>query len=350
MSILKDRIKLNITFILSIIALIILMLVAMVLGAVEIDLKEVINIIFSKIPFVNKWFSVNSVSKGVVLILLKLRMPRVVLAAIIGAGLSVVGAVFQGIFKNPMADSFVLGVSSGSALGATIAIVLGSQLLISSLFVPVFAFIGALVVIMIISIIVRLGRAHNMSALLLVGIAVNSFSTACVSIFMFMNHNEINKIVLWSMGSLSGASWQQVILCLPFVLIGSIVFLIFRRELNAFLLGDEHAQSLGISVKFVRKILIITSALIIGIIVSMSGIIGFIGLIIPHIIRLIVGCNHRVLLPFSIVYGAAFLVFCDTVARLIVLPSEMPVGSITAVFGAPFFVFLLVKNRMEWSN
>lgn len=345
MDTLEGRLKLNIAFIVSVVALILLILVAIMLGAADIDLKEVVNTVFFKIPFVNEWFSRDIVSKGAALILWKLRIPRVVLAVIIGAGLSVIGAVFQGVFKNPMADPFVLGVSSGGALGATIAIILGGQLIISSLFVPVFAFIGALITIAIIFIVTRLSRTQDMSTLLLAGVAMNFFSTACISILMFMNHDEINKIVLWNMGSLAGASWQQVVLCFSFVLIGIIVFFIFRREFNAFLLGDEHAQSFGIPVKFVQKISIIVSALIISVIVSISGIIGFVGLIIPHIIRLIMGSNYKVLLPFSIVYGAAFLVFCDTVARLIVLPSEMPVGSITAVFGAPFFVFLLVKNR-----
>ena len=345
MGTLEGRLKLNIAFVVSVIALIFLMIIAIMLGAADVGFKEVVDTLFSKIPFINEWFTGESVSKGAGLILWKLRIPRVILAANIGAGLSVVGAVFQGVFKNPMADPFVLGVSSGGALGATIAIVLGSQLIISTFFVPVFAFVGALITIVIIFIITRLCRTQDMFTLLLAGVAMNFFSTACVSIIMFMNHDEINKIVLWNMGSLAGASWQQVLLCLPFVLVGILVFLIFRRELNAFLLGDEHAQSFGIPVKLVRKILIIVSALIIGVIVSISGIIGFVGLIIPHITRLIVGSNYKVLLPFSIVYGAAFLVLCDTVARLMVLPSEMPVGSITAVFGAPFFIFLLIKNR-----
>ena len=345
MGTLEGRVKLNIALIVSVIALILLMLIAIMLGAANVGLKEVVDTLFSKTPVLNQWFTGESVSKGAALILWKLRIPRVMLAAIVGAGLSVVGAVFQGLFKNPMADPFVLGVSSGGALGATIAIVLGSQFILSSFFVPVFAFVGALITMAIIFFITHLSRTQDMSTLLLAGVAMNFFSAACVSIIMFMNHDEINKIVLWNMGSLAGASWQQVLLCLPFVLVGIIVFLIFRRELNAFLLGNEHAQSFGIPVRFVRKILIVVSALIIGIIVSISGIIGFVGLIIPHITRLIVGSNYKVLLPFSIVYGAGFLVFCDTVARLMVLPSEMPVGSITALFGAPFFIFLLVKNR-----
>ena len=347
MNTLKDKLKLNIVFIISVFFLILLMSIAIMLGAANIDLRKAIDIIFSKIPFINGCFSGDSISKGEVLILWKLRIPRVIIAAIIGAGLSSVGAVFQGVFKNPMADPFVLGVSSGGALGATIAIILESQLIVSSLFIPIFAFAGALITIVIIFIITHLSKMQDIYTLLLAGVAINSFSAACISMLIFMNYDEINKIILWNMGTLAGASWQQIALCLPFVLIGIIIFLIFRRELNAFLLGDEHAQSFGISVKLLQKILIIISALIIGVIVSMFGIIGFVGLIIPHITRLIMGSNYKVLLPFSIIYGAAFLVFCDTVARLIILPSEMPVGSITAVFGAPFFVFLLVKNRRE---
>lgn len=345
MGTLDGKLKVNIAFIVSVLLLIVVMLVAIMLGAADVGLKEVIDTLFSKVPFLNEWFTGDSLSKGTGIILWKLRIPRVVLAALVGAGLSVVGAVFQGVFKNPMADPFVLGVSSGGALGASIAIVLGSQLFLSSIFVPIFAFAGALITIVIIFGITRLSGNYDMSTLLLAGIAMNFFSSACISIIMFMNHDEINKIVLWNMGSLSSASWQQVLLCLPFIILGIIVFLIFRRELNALLLGDEHAKSFGISVNMVRKVLIVISALIIGVIVSISGIIGFVGLIIPHITRLIVGSNYKVLLPFSIVYGAGFLVLCDTLARLLVLPSELPVGAITAVFGAPFFIFLLIRNR-----
>jgi iron complex transport system permease protein len=298
-------------------------------GAVKIPLKSIVDVIFG---------GGNSTDR---MILLKLRLPRIIEAAFTGMGLSVAGTFFQGLLKNPMADPYVLGISSGAAFGASIAIVLGFGLF----GLQFFAFAFALVTIYVVYILSKKGPYVKMQTMLLAGIAISAFMSSIISLMMLLNHNEMSQIVFWTMGGFSLISWSQIFYTVPIILIGCLTLYVFSRDLNVMMTGEEIAEHLGIDTERVKKIILIVGSLITASSVSAGGIIGFVGLIVPHISRLIIGSDNRALVPFSGILGAAFLVLADTLARIAMAPVEIPVGIITAAFGGPFFLYLLIKNK-----
>jgi iron complex transport system permease protein len=247
-----------------------------------------------------------------------------------------------------MADPFVIGVSSGAAVGAVVAIILGlpsTWMGIGAL--PVFAFVGGMLAIMTVYLISRTRGGVPVATLLLSGIAVSSFLSAVVSLLITFNHDEVGPIVYWLMGGLSATDWVRVKALLPYTVLGLLVLLMFTRELNLMLLGEESAQQLGVSVANVKLWLLVAGAVITAAAVSVSGIIGFVGLVVPHLIRLIWGPDYRLLMPASAIGGAVLLVLADMVARTVVAPGELPVGVITSMLGAPFFLYLLHRKRKE---
>lgn len=275
-------------------------------------------------------------------IVLNIRLPRIFLAVLVGAALAVSGTAMQGVFKNPMADPYIIGVSSGAAVGAAISIFVGIKV---GFLLPIFAFLGALLAVFLVYYVSRIGGKVKVGTLLLSGIAIGSFLSAVTSFLIYMAGKQLHFLVFWLMGGLDSASWTAVFIASPPILLGSVSIFLFSRHLNVLTLGDEPALNLGIDTDRTRKILLILTALIAGVAVAFSGIIGFVGLIIPHIMRILVGPNHRTLLPASALAGAIFLIWADTLARTIVSPTELPVGIITALCGAPFFLYLLRKNR-----
>ena len=330
------------------IVLVFLIIVSGTMGVANISFIESLKIMVSKIPWVGRLVDDENISKSHRLIVLNVRMPRIFLSALVGAGLSIVGSTFQGMFRNPMADPYILGISSGASVGATIAIVLGLGGMVGGLgVITLFAFLGAILTALVVYNIARVGNRVTTLGLILAGVAVGFFLSAVVSMLMFFNRDQIEKIVMWTMGSVSAATWSQVGILLPVVAIGSVVIIAFARELNAMSTGEETAKSLGIEVEKVKKILLAVSALVIACCVSTSGVIGFVGLIVPHLIRLVLGSDQRVVVPFSAVAGAIFMVACDTLARNLIPPSEIPVGAVTSLFGAPFFIFMLVRNKKK---
>lgn len=333
-------------FILGIIVLGVIIIFCTYLGVASISFKQTSFIILSKIPILNKYIKLDDIKETSKLIILNLRLPRVLLASLVGAGLSVVGACFQSIFKNPMADPYTLGVSSGAAFGATLTIVLnlsGSFLGIGCMSIG--AFIGALITVIIVYFIARVGSKIPTTTLLLSGIAISFMLSSFISLIMIFKREEIENIVMWTMGSISTASWQQIILVFPFVVIGIGLLYIFTRELNIMLLGDDTAKNLGVDIDKIKKILVVVCTIIVAVIVSVSGVIGFIGLIIPHFIRMVFGSDNRAVIPFSALGGALFLIICDTIARSLVPPMDIPVGIITSILGVPFFINLLYKAK-----
>lgn len=287
----------------------------------------------------------SGISEGQVAIIFNLRLPRVVLAFITGGALAVCGASYQGIFKNPMADPFILGVSSGAALGASIGIILhlsGSFLGLSG--TALLAFAGAFFTIFLVYSVARVGRRVPVSNLLLSGVAFSQTITAFMSLIMIFNVQSMTQIMFWTMGSLNGKSWLDVITVLPYVVIGLIVLMTTMRELDLMLLGEETATQLGVDVERLKKKVLIASSLVTASVVSVTGIIGFVGLVVPHVVRLLTGPKHRTLMPFSALLGGTFLIICDTLARSF-LSQEIPVGIITAAFGGPFFIYLLRKSK-----
>ncbi|WP_270474572.1 FecCD family ABC transporter permease [Clostridium cochlearium] len=336
----------SITFIIMACMLFISIVLSSTLGVANITFSKSMQILMSKIPFINKLLNVDNISETHKLIIINIRLPRIILSALIGAGLSVVGCVFQAIFKNPMADPYVLGISSGSALGASISIVMGiSSMALGITGTTLFAFIGAIFTTVLVYFIAKTGTKLPTNTLLLAGVSVSFLFSSINSLIMIFNRDRVEQIVFWTMGSLASATWKQVISLFLFVIIGFILIIIYSRDLNLMLMGDETACSLGIEVNFVKKFLLIVSSIIIASCVSVSGVIGFVGLIVPHITRMIVGPNHKVLLPFSTLGGAIFMIICDTLSRILAPPAEIPVGAITALFGAPYFIYLLIKNK-----
>lgn len=334
-------------FYLSAALLFVLMVFSSTIGVADISFREAIRIVLSKIPLVGGLVSSTEDSTHR-LIVLNIRLPRIMLAACVGTGLSTVGAAMQGMFKNPMADPGVLGISTGAALGATLAMVTGIQKQVWAIgAVAAAAFAGALLTAFLVYGIARVGNRVPTVTLLLSGVAVSFLFSAAITIIMLFNREQIENIVLWMMGSVSAASWQQVLVIMPVVLSGVIITASFSRSLNIMSTGDDTAKSLGVEVENVKKILLAVSSVLVGACVAVSGIIGFVGLVIPHIVRLMLGSDHRVVFPFSVVGGAAFMVICDTLARSLIPPAEMPVGAITSLFGAPFFIFLLLKSKRK---
>lgn len=272
----------------------------------------------------------------------ELRLPRVLTAAAVGAGLAISGAVMQAITRNPLADPYLLGLSSGASLGAVAVLVLGVSVLL-----PAAAFLGALVALAATLLIAGSGSALTPSRMILAGIAVSSLGAALTSfvIFWTATGDSYREIISWLLGSLAGARWPAVAIAVAAVVAIGIPLMIGGRLLDAFAFGDTSAAALGVSVASTRWVMLVGTALLTGGMVSVSGSIGFVGLILPHAVRLIVGAQHRALLPLAALSGAIFLIWCDTAARAIFDPRELPVGIVTAVIGAPVFVLLLMRSR-----
>ncbi len=275
----------------------------------------------------------------------QIRLPRVVLAALIGLLLSISGVILQGILKNPLADPYILGISAGGAVGSAIAIAIGAQFVIFGLsFLPVSAFIFALLAVLIVYKLSQVGGVTKPETLILAGVALSAFCAAILSLIIILTGN-LQAIYFWLLGSLSSASWSNVITVAPYALVGAIIAYFFSKELNALLLGEEMAATLGVEVEKSRLFLIVVASLMTAAAVSVSGLIGFVGLIVPHWIRLLRGPNHRFLIPMSALSGMILMVIADTVSRTILSPLEIPIGIIMALVGAPFFLYLLRRRR-----
>ena len=272
-------------------------------------------------------------------ILMTVRLPRIALGALVGLALSVAGAAFQGMLMNPLADPYLIGVSSGAALGASVAIVLHVSLA-AGFGIPAAAFIAALVTMVIVYRLARVRGKIGMESFILAGVVVGSFMWALVTVVMVLAGRELSDVVLWLMGNLFVEGWRPVVLVLAATGVGAVGLYAFARELNLLALGEESAQQLGVDVERLKRYVIVFGSLLTAAAVSFSGIIGFVGLVMPHVARRLVGPDHRVLLPAAGLIGASFLILADTVART-AGPWEVPVGVVTSLLGAPFFLYLL---------
>lgn len=320
--------------------------ICMTVGAANITFLETISIVLAKFPGLT-WIDFRDYPASHEMIIWQLRMPRVLLALLVGAALATVGGAFQGLFKNPMADPYIIGISSGASLGATVAIAFQLTVLLGFATVPLAAFAGALASALIVYNLGKVGTGVPVYTLLLGGVALGAFFSALSSFIIVFHSKEIHKIVFWMMGGFSGSQWFYVKVAAPLILAGIILLCCFARELNAMLFGEETARSLGIELEKTKKIILVLAAMTTAVAVAVSGTIGFVGLIIPHITRLLVGPDHRVLLPFSAIGGGVFMMLADTVARTLFAPAEIPVGVITALFGGPFFIYLLKRKKDE---
>lgn len=282
-------------------------------------------------------------------IIFQIRMPRVLTAAIVGSALAVAGAVFQGLLRNPMADPYLIGTSGGAALGATVALILPLQVMwFGFSLVPMLAFAGAMGAVLVVYRVARVGPRTPVTNLLLAGFALSSMMSAVMSFLMLAGTRSLHRVVLWTMGGVAASGWSQIQVVMPLVLVGMVCAYLLANDLNAFLLGEEQAAHLGVDVERRKLALLMVGSLLTAAAVSVSGLVGFIGLVVPHMTRLLFGPNHRLLLPSSALMGSIFLILADLLARVLMSPAEIPVGIITALIGAPFFIYLLRRSRREY--
>ncbi|SFL98812.1 FecCD family ABC transporter permease [Salibacterium qingdaonense] len=288
-----------------------------------------------------------SIPEADVSIITNIRLPRVILAALVGASLAAAGTAFQGLLRNPLADPYTLGVSSGSALGAVVVLYTGFTIpLLGTLTLPVVSIISGFITLLFILTFVRwMEQQMRTETIILAGIIVSSFLGAFLSLIIALTGNELRQIISWLMGSVSMRGWDYAALVVPFFLIGILLLFMNIRELNALVFGEETARTLGVSPEKSRITVLAGASLLTGASVAVSGTIGFVGLVVPHLVRLLTGPDHRLLLPLSILSGAGFLVLTDLAARTIIAPTELPIGVITAATGAPVFGFLLYHQR-----
>ena len=328
--------------------LFIVMLTAVSVGSAELSVADSFLILLQKIPFVGEPFMLPEHGAVYEKIVWEVRMPRVLLSALTGGALAVVGAVYQGIFLNSLADPHILGVSSGAALGATAAMLSGVSVSFLGLgAIGVFAFAGALITVFLVYAVAKPASGMSAVHLLLAGAAISTLLSSVISLLMTFHHEQIVRVYLWTMGSFSSASWEKTAFLSVFVLLGTAVLWGGAGKLNIMLLGEEEAKCLGVDTGRLRRVFILASSALVAAAVSVSGIIGFVGLIVPHCVRIVCGPDNRKVMPYGLLSGAVFLVICDTAARTMAAPTEIPVGVVTSLFGAPYFIALLLKKRRQ---
>ncbi|MCW4044690.1 MAG: iron chelate uptake ABC transporter family permease subunit [Candidatus Bathyarchaeota archaeon] len=339
---------------LLLVALFVTVLVSLNVGYAQIPFENILAIIGKQIPFLNGAVDSSLVLPTEAAIILQIRLPRITAGVVVGAALAASGVVYQGVFKNPMADSYVLGVSAGAAVGASFSILFGAGIaLFGFRLVQVAAFLGALFAMFLVYNISRVGSRVPVTTLLLCGIAVNFFLYAIVALLEVIAGEQLHAIVFWLIGGFSNVLWADIWAVLPFIIIGTVASYFYARDLNLLALGEDQAQHLGVNVEKVKQILLIFASMVTAAAVSLSGLVGFVGLMVPHITRLVIGPDHRILFPASTIVGAIFLVVCDAIARVIATPFastlELPVGIVTMLAGAPFFIILFRKKKQSYA-
>jgi len=319
------------------------LVIGVLVGPVPLKLSGVLRELADRLPFVQLSSGLSEQQSA---ILWQLRMPRVALAGLVGGMLALSGAAYQGVFRNPLADPYLLGVAAGAGLGATIAIAYGPAAAdwpVDPL--PLAAFAGALLGV---SVTYALGRANlrgrTTATLILAGVATASFLTAIQTYVQQREDDTVRQVYAWILGQLTTASWREVVLILPYLIMSSVAILVHRRLLDMLSVGDEEASSLGVNTQRVRLIIVVAASLGTAAAVAVSGLIGFVGVIVPHTVRLLFGSSYRLVVPLSIILGGAFLVLADLVGRTLIAPAEIPIGVITAFLGAPFFLLILRRS------
>ncbi len=323
--------------------LVLIIVLATSIGSVRIPLSTTFGILLDRLPFVDvtpTW------PDTIATIIVDIRLPRVILAGLVGAALATAGATYQGLFRNPLADPYLIGVAQGASLGAVIGFLLPFAGNIAGFgIIPLLAFIGALLSTVAVYLLARVGKTLPVTTLILAGVALSALLGSIVSYLIISSGEQMHSIIFWLMGSFSLSQWSEVGVVFPYIAAGTAVIIIFARLLNVMQLDEEQAQQLGVNVERLKIILLAAATLITAASVAFVGTIGFVGIIIPHTVRLIWGADHRFLLPLSVLTGAIFMIITDLIARTILSPAEIPIGVITAVLGAPFFLYLLRRRK-----
>lgn len=326
---------------------------SMMTGALDISFQEIISILLQS----NSEQSENGIPLATHITITDIRLPRLLLAILVGSSLAISGAATQGLFRNPLADPGLIGVSSGAAFGAVTIIVLGDtwlkdwQLITGRWALPIAAFLcGLSVTFLIYRIATRHGNTQ-VATLLLAGIAINAIAGAGTGLLTYVaDDTQLRSLTFWSMGSLAKANWNDLWVVMPFIVIPVILIPFFATALNSFLMGEAIASHLGFRVRWIKFSIIFLTAMAVGSAVAMSGVIGFLGLVVPHLLRQIVGPDHRILLPASALAGALLLTLADMLARTVVAPAELPIGLLMALIGGPFFLSLLLRRSMSFQR
>jgi iron complex transport system permease protein len=328
---------------LCLVAVLLAALLAVAIGAVAIPLPIVIGLLLERLRL---FAPTVAYPEAFSTILFDIRLPRVALTALMGASLASAGAAYQGLFRNPLADPYLVGVAPGAGLGATLALTLnlpGTYLGLSV--VPLAAFLGATLTVVVVLLSAQVGRTTPISTMLLAGVAIGAFASAFTTFLMLRSPDGLRRAFNWLLGGYSAGGWLPVWLVLPYLVAGLVILQMNARALNVLQLDEEQAQQLGINVDRLKLTLVLAATLMTAAAVAFGGLIGFVGLVVPHALRLLGGPDYRWLIPVSAVGGAAFLIVADLIARTALAPTELPVGVVTALIGAPFFVFLLRRLK-----
>ena len=335
--------KKNLFLSLSCVVLLALMVYAVTLGSVYIEPELILRSILEWIKYGMDGVTCDD---SIRFIIFEVRLPRIILAVLTGSLLSMAGAVYQAIFQNPMADPYVIGISSGAAFGATIAIIfLPPMMLLGNSIVSLAAFLSAILTSILVYFISKTKRGVDTFSLLLTGVVISTVLSSFISLMMLAHQDEAMKIMTWTMGSFNAKSWNHVLTILIPTVIGIFFTIYHGKDLNVLVMGEEEAMTMGLDTKRLKRNMLLICALLTSIAVSVSGIIGFVGLIVPHFIRLIFGSEHKFLLKASLIFGAIFMLLSDTIARSLISGFEVPVGIITSLIGGPLFLILLVRYR-----
>jgi iron complex transport system permease protein len=319
------------------------MLVGLLVGPVHLGVGTIARAILSHVPFLHVR---SHLSESDSAILWQLRAPRVVLGVLVGGMLALAGASYQGVFRNPLADPYLLGIAAGAGLGATLAIIYGHGAADTYDLIPLAAFVGGSVGVAAAYLLGRsAASARSTASLILAGVTVASFLTAIQTFVQQQHSQSLQEVYSWILGHLDTAGWHQVGLVAPYIVVSAAVILLYRRVLDVLSVGDEEAASLGINVSRTRILIVVFATIGTAAAVAISGLIGFVGIIVPHAIRLVLGPSYRLILPLSLLLGGGFLVLADVIARSVMAPAELPIGVVTAFFGAPFFAVILRTSR-----
>ena len=332
-----------------------LILLSIIVGPVQITIKQIYYIFLNTIGISSNDLNniYNQIHKTV---LVDIRLPRIILAIVVGMGLATSGAILQGLFRNPLVDPGFIGVSSGAAVGAMIAIMFTN---IISLYIPNFsiiyilpilAMLGSLFTTILIYKISKVENRTNIMAMLLSGIAVNALAGSLIGLFVSMSTDaQLRSFTFWTLGGLDNADWEVSLITVIFIIIPLFVVYYMKKQLDIFMLGDAEAIHLGLNIEYLKKKIILLSSIMVGISVSFCGMIGFVGLVTPHLVRLFIGPSHRNLIPGSAILGAILLILSDLLAKTIIAPAQLPIGVVTSAIGAPFFVWLIVSQKRRFS-
>jgi iron complex transport system permease protein len=322
------------------VALIIVVLVSTAIGPANLPISTVVGVLLSHVPLLHYHSTASTIDQAIIW---DIRLPRVVLGGVVGSMLALGGASYQGVFRNPLADPYLLGVAAGAGLGATIVIVASSG---STALLPIAAFLGGAAAVTITYLVgARFGGRSSGTSVVLAGVAVAALFTAAQTFLQQQHQQDLQAVYSWILGSLSLATWSDVWLILPYVLVSGVVLFMHRRLLDVLRLGEDEASSLGVNPQRIRLTVVAAATLGTAAAVSVSGLIGFVGIIVPHLVRLTTNASYKVVVPVSIVGGASFIIVADLVARTIESPAEVPLGVITAFVGGPFFIFVLRSRR-----